>query len=92
MKIGRSIIKMDDKKLNKLDEYVRLEGTEVGEACSAALRLLRYSDYINSSLVRELENFLEETLQDFEDNWVIVTETKTYQTSYQELVPRDEVE
>ena len=73
-----------DKKINELKEYVRLEGTELGEACSYLISLINYPDYISNELMCSLDDEVSWQLKNFKENSMIVEKIYPAQ-KYKEL-------
>ena len=70
----------------KLTEYAKLEGSEVGETCTALLSLWNhYRDYLTPSCSIMIEREIRRQLKDFMRKSKIVTKSETRTESWQEL-------
>lgn len=71
--------------IEQLEEYVKLEGSEIGEACSLLCQLAHYSYCISDELVKALDKELVEQLTMFKEQTTIIERTETRTQTYREL-------
>jgi hypothetical protein len=64
----------------KLTEYCDMEGTEIGELCEALIWATYYPEYMSNEFEQALEKELLAQLKNFEENYTITEEEKTYTT------------
>lgn len=67
----------DNHILKDLEEYINLEGTEVGETVSCLVGLWSRRDYISEDLKKFLEQEIVKYYIDFTNNYKIVTKIET---------------
>jgi len=65
----------------ELEPYVELEGSEIGEACSALMRLSHYPDYISEECLAAVAVELKEQLEMFKTQCTIFETEETYSQS-----------
>lgn len=75
------------KELEKLKEYLELEGDELTSLCEHLIDAHSYPDYMGEPLLKQVKKFLRDTLKWYEESTVINvrTETKTITQTYKEL-------
>lgn len=56
----------------ELDEYAKLEGTEIGETCEALIQLTSFLDYVSVKFRKSLEVEISRQLKNFKDNSKII--------------------
>jgi hypothetical protein len=69
----------------ELDPYVELEGTEIGEACSALIRLSHYPDYISEECLAAVVTEMKTQLEMFKDQCTIVESEETFTRKVRDL-------
>ena len=77
---------MNNDALSELANYARLEGSEIGEACSILLSANGYQDYFSDEFNSAVEKELSEHLKTFRENSVISEREITYTEKVRELV------
>lgn len=58
---------------NNFGEYINLEGSELGEACSLLIQMVSYQDYISEEFKEALTKEIKAQFKNFKDNCKIVT-------------------
>jgi len=86
-----TIYNTTNKLIMQLQEYVKLEGTELGEACDHLCSLHCYTGYISEKFERALAREIAEQLKNFKEYSEIVTreETTTHTSTHVELIWND---
>ena len=76
---------MNELDIAKLEEYGRLEGSELGETVELLCALMGFSDYISNDLKTALNDEIENQLWYFAHHCKIVTKTEMNEHKYKEL-------
>jgi len=70
---------------NELNEYIELEGTELGEVCSYLVSISHYWDYLSEEFQKCLESEIKSQLDYFKNNTKIVQEIITHKSVSKKL-------
>jgi hypothetical protein len=62
---------IEQKDFDELQEYIELEGTEIGETCGTLSVLCQQSDYLSDEFIEALEKEVMRQLNNFRENTVI---------------------
>ena len=71
--------------VEQLEDYVSLEGTEIGEACGALCLLASRLDYLSEEFQRAVDKELVEQLKMFQEQTTIVERQETRTFTVREL-------
>ena len=82
--MGKGIV-IDKEKELEFEEYVKLEGSEIGEACYALLQLAKYPDYVSEEFQLAIEKEIDVMLEMFKEETRIVEREETYTRKVVEL-------
>ena len=72
-------------KIDELQKYAELEGTEVGEFCSMLCQIAQYPDYMTNEFFAAVEKEIYAQLSNFKSNARIVETKKTLTHTITEL-------
>jgi len=78
-------------KVERLEEYARCEGSELGEVCTLLCRLAGYTPYMSDELQAALVKEIDGQLEWFDDNMVFVESEQVVTHKYRDLVMKDEL-
>jgi L-fucose mutarotase/ribose pyranase (RbsD/FucU family) len=70
----------------ELQKYIDIDGTEIGEACSALVNLSRYPDYISEECLVAVVKEMQTQLEMFKELCTIVETEETYTHKVVDLV------
>ena len=73
------------KERTELEEYARLEGTEIGEMCRALLQMADCATYVTDKFADALAKEILEQLEMFQTQTSIVEKEETYTTTVKRL-------
>lgn len=62
----------------ELRKYASVEGTEIGEMCTALIQASHFTDYVSEEFATALLTEMEEQLQNFQENSRIVEHEETF--------------
>ena len=72
-------------KINELQKYSELEGTEIGEFCTILCQIAQYPDYMTDEFFAAIEKEIDAQLDNFKTNATIVETPKTVTHTIVEL-------
>jgi len=76
---------MIEEEIQELEKYLRLEGTEIGDACAALLNVSYYPDYVSKEFQKAIEKEIKSQLEMFKEQTRIVEREETYTRKVVEL-------
>ena len=71
--------------ISELEEYAGIEGSELGETCLCLIRLWEMHPYLSNELQELVAEEIRWHLDNFKNNYVLKSKTRTIKQTYKHL-------